>query len=99
MAAFMRNITRGDMANVRLAATPEDPLLLHRTKVIRLNDSDLTVEMPAGDERTVKWTEVEQGLKLPWKPEILRDNLIILRRRNTNRDDDVEDLCVRRGMI
>ena len=49
----MSTITCGDIVNARLAATPEDPLLRHRGRVLRLSDSDLTVEMPAGDERTV----------------------------------------------
>ena len=53
MAAFVSNITCGDIENVRLAATQAGPLLLHRARVIRLNDTDLTVKMPAGDERTV----------------------------------------------
>ena len=99
MAAFMSNITRGDIVNVRLAATSAGPLLLHRVKVIRLNDTNLSVETPAGNERTVQRTDVEQRLKLPWTPESLRDHLIILRRRNASRDDYVEDLRVRRDMI
>ena len=48
---------------------------------------------------TVQCTDIEQRLKLPWKPELLRDHLIILRRKNATRDDYTEDLRVRRAVI
>ena len=99
MAVFMSDVTRGDIVNVRLDATPEDTLLLHRAKVFLLSDSDLTVEMPAGDERTVQWEDVEQRLTLPWKPESLSDHLIILRHQNASLDDYVKDPRVQRDMI
>ena len=100
----MSNLTPGDIVNVRLAATPNDPLVLHRARVLSINTSEdatygLTVEMSNGSHRNVSWTDVEQRLKLPWKPESLRDHLIILRRRDCRRYDYVEDLRVRRNMI
>ena len=99
----MSNVTPGDIVNVRIAATPDEPVRVHRARVRKINASDeawdLRVELPNGDEREVQWKDIEQRLKLPWRPESLRDHLIILRRRDCRREDYVEDLRVRRNMI
>ena len=57
------------------------------------------MERPNGVVQEVPLERVKQRVVLPWKPEDLRDNLIILRRRNARRGDYVEDLRVRRGML
>ena len=103
MEAFLSSVTPGDVVNVRLSEAPSEPPLVHRARVLSINATDpthdLVVEMPNGAKRRVQWKDVEQRLKLPWKPESLRDHLIILRRRDCRRDDYVEDLRVRRDMI
>ena len=103
MEAFLSNITRGDIVNVRLSLSSTDPCLVHRARVVNIEqDNDagpLLIEMSNGEHRRVQWRDVEQRLKLPWKPESLRDYLIVLRRRDCRREDYVEDLKVRRNMI
>ena len=100
MEAFLSNITRGDIVNVRLSLSSTDPCLVHRARVVNIEqDNDagpLLIEMSNGEHRRVQWRDVEQRLKLPWKPESLRDYLIVLRRRDCRREDYVEDLKVRR---
>ena len=103
MEAFLSNVTRGDILNVRLSLTSTDPVMVHRARVLNIDEGNdegpLLVEMSNGEKRRVQWRDVEQRLKLPWKLESLRDYLIVLRRRGCRREDYVEDLKVRRNII
>ena len=69
MTAFMSNLTRGDIVNVRLSLTPTDPLMLHRARVLNIDNDNLTqpllIEIANGQQRRVHWKDVEQRLKLP----------------------------------
>jgi len=53
MAAFMSNVTPGDIVNVRLALQPGEPALVHRARVLRIHGPDethdLRVELPDGE--------------------------------------------------
>ena len=100
MLAFMSNLSVNDSVNVRIALQPEEPATLRRARIREIHASTFLVELgDDGSFHTVQCTDIEQRLKLPWKPQLLRDHLIILRRKNANRDDYTEDLRVRRAVI
>ena len=87
------------MVNVHCSLSEGDPAILHRARVLAINDLYVDVEIGQHHICTVHITDIEERLKLPWQPASLRDHSIILRRRNASRDDYIEDLRVRRNII
>ena len=69
-----------------------------RARVVALQDGGFLVELRAS-RVFVPFQRVRQRVVLPWTPQDLRDNFIVLRRRNARRDEYVEDLRVRRNLL
>ncbi len=70
-----------------------------RARVVALQAAGVLVEHADATLEHVNFARVRQRARLPWKPEDLRDTFIVLRQRNTRREDYVEDLRVRRNLL
>ena len=70
----------------------------HRARVKELQAEGLLVDVDGEDKPiAVKFTDVTQRLKLPWKPEALYDYFIVFRRRDGEKNEYIEDLRVRKN--
>ena len=96
LLSFWTNVREGDVVNVELVGAPST---FARCRVVALLLQGFTVEHANGSVEDVPLERVKQRVLLPWKPEDLRDHLIILRRRNAQREEYIEDLRVRRRML
>ena len=94
---FWSNLQVHDIVNVRL---PEDKTVPRRARVLRLDSAGIWVQVPeTGETRTVQKADIEQRVRLPWKPCDLSDQFIVFRRRLGRGEEYVEDLRVRRNVV
>ena len=94
MLSFWTSLRPGDVVNVEFSV--DDTFVVERCRVVGVLAAGFSVERAEGQRKEVKMEDVKQRVVLPWKPEDLRDNFIVLRRRNARKEDYVEDLRVRR---
>ena len=60
---------------------------------------DFKLELADGSFKVVGAAQIRQRVVLPWKPSALREYFIVFRRRKHQKEEYVEDLRVRRGLI
>ena len=71
-----------------------------RARVTAIRPTGFQVSVPGEtDERLVPVQDVQARVTLPWKPTALHHALIVLRRRDNNKDFYVDDLRVRRNYV
>ena len=89
-----------DIVNVTFTHPDTNQLTHQRARVKEMKADGLLVEMD-GEAKSVfvRFNEISQRLKLPWKPEDLHDYFIVFRRRNGNSDEYINDLRVRRSFV
>ena len=97
MLSFWTSLRPGDVVNVEFSVG--DTFVVERCRVVGVLPVGFLVERADGQRKEVKMEDVKQRVVLPWKPEDLRDNFIVLRRRNARKEDYVEDLRVRRDLL
>ena len=96
---FWTSVEVGDLVNVHPAAGSSPGSLVLRARVLALQPKGFDVALPDGSQEFVEYARVRQRVRLPWKPQDLHDNFIVLRRRNARREEYVEDLRVRRNLL
>ena len=76
---FWSNLQVNDIVNVRLT---EDKTVPRRARVLGLQKAGIWVQVPeTGETHLVQKADIEQRVKLPWKPCDLSDQFIVFRRR------------------
>ena len=99
MFHFLTNLNIGDLVNVAL---PDKDCgeVIFAARIQDFTDDGFQIRIASEPEpRQVSFVQVRQRIRLPWRPVDLRNNLIILRRRNGDKDEYVEDLRVRRHFV
>ena len=98
---FWTSLVPNDVVNVAPADDAADAAAqgVVRARVVALRAAGVLVEHVDATREHVNFARVRQRVRLPRKPEDLRDNFIVLRRRNARREDYVEDLRVRRNFL
>ena len=99
MFHFLTNLDIGDLVNVAL---PDKDCgeVIFGAQIEDFTDDGFQICIASEPEpRQVSFVQVRQRIRLPWRPVDLRNNLIILRRRNGDKDEYVEDLRVRRHFV
>ena len=100
--AFVDSVVENDILNVVTGAATVDgaPRTVQRARVREVRPDGFLVEI-YGEQglREISKSDVQARVRLPWKPNDLRHALIVLRRRNRNRDEYVEDLRVRPNFV
>ena len=77
-----------------------DTPILRRGRILSREDFGFFVDVPGySSHLAVKRNQIRRRVVLPWKPSDLRDYLVIFRRRNALKDEDVEDLRARRVFV
>ena len=98
--SFLSNIKIHDVVNVTIKHPETGDLHHHRARVKELQAEGLLVDVDGEDKPiAVKFTDVTQRLKLPWKPEALYDYFIVFRRRDGQKNEYIEDLRVRKHFV
>ena len=95
LQTFWTALECGDIVNVFLDKGPS-----RRARVCEIRGQEVLVR--TSDTEKPCWVSrdcVHQRLLLPWKPTDLRQQLIIFRRRDAQRDSYVDDLRVRRNLV
>ena len=93
---FWSSLKRGDIVYARA----EGASLAAKARVDRLEPHRLQVSFVEGAAGVwVCKDAVSKRVVLPWRPEDLRDNLLIFRRRRGREEDYVDDLKVRRVLV
>ena len=86
-----------DIVDVQVSRPGEPPGTEHRAKVVGFTNT--SAEVVLGNKSVphfVHFKQIRRRVVLPWRPQDLHNNLIILRRRGGSSDEYVEDLRVRR---
>ncbi len=98
---FWTSLAPNDVVNVAPADDAADAVAqgVARARVVALQAAGVLVEHADATREHVNFARVRQRVRLPRKPQDLRDNFIVLRRRNARREDYVEDLRVRRNFL
>ena len=99
MFHFLTNLNIGDLVNVALPDKDRGEVIF-AARIEDFTDDGFQIRIASEPEpRQVSFVQVRQRIRLPWRPVDLRNNLIILRRRNGDKDEYVEDLRVRRHFV
>ena len=100
---FLANLAVNDVVNIRRRDMPEGPRKLAAARILNFEMEGIRVEMQGLqghiEERVVPLTDIEQRMKLPWKPSALGDHFVVFRRRNMKKEEYVDDLRVRRDSV
>ena len=101
---FTNSVAVNDILNIRryphLPVTDVRSSEVIRARVTAIRPTGFQVSVPGEtDERLVPPQDVQARVTLPWKPTDLRHALIVLRRRDNNKDFYVDDLRVRRNYV
>ena len=95
---FWTSLSPNDVVNVE----PVPGVLGHasRARIISVQHDGFRVEYGDGSFEFVTVDRIRQRVQLPWRPEDLRENFIVLRRRIGRTEQHLEkDLRVRRNML
>ena len=97
---FRSNLSKGDVVTV-VAGLGGEETREHRCRIVNIANGDVEIELSDSERTlaTVSIDDIHRRIKLPWKPQDLRDNLILLRRENATKASFIEDLCVRRDIV
>ena len=91
-------LSANDVVNVQPASGSNADV--KRARIVSVQNHGFHVEYSDLSRGYVEMERIQQRVKLPWRPEDLRENFIVLRRRIGRSEEHLEkDLRVRRGLL